>query len=167
MVPSPVDRVEQALEEVRSATTLPGLLSTTCRELITVVDARAAAISRVVGEVLIQVAEKAIDERTLALGHGFLIPDFPLTRTVLDEGSPHAVSILDSHPEPNEADLLRQLELDSLLMLPLVCDEVCWGLAEIYVNGRRFTEDDVALAAPIAEAFGERLAALPAPTSAR
>ncbi|HYY63453.1 MAG TPA: GAF domain-containing protein [Gaiellaceae bacterium] len=166
-MPSPVDRLEQALEEVRSATTLPGLLSTTCRELISVVDAQASAISRVVGEVLIQVAEKALDERTLALGHGFLIPDFPLTRTVLDEGTPHTVSVLDPDPEPNEAGLLRQLELDSLLMLPLVCDAECWGLAEIYVNGRRFTDEDVSVAAPLAEAFGDRLASLPAPTSAR
>jgi GAF domain-containing protein len=166
-MPSPADRVEHALEAIRSATTLPGLLSTTCRELISVVDAHASAVSRVVGEVLIQVAEKTMDERTLALGHGFLIPDFPLTRTVLDEGTPYTVSILDPDPEPNEADLLRQLELDSLLMLPLVCDDECWGLAEVYVNGRRFTDEDVAAATPLAEAFGERLASLPAPTSAR
>jgi GAF domain-containing protein len=166
-MPSPADRLEQALEEVRSAATLPGLLSTTCRELIGVVDAQASAISRVVGEVLIQVAERTLDDRTLALGHGFLIPDFPLTRTVLDEGAPHTVSILDPDPEPSEANLLRQLDLDSLLMLPLVCDQECWGLAEIYVNGRRFTDEDVSLAAPLADAFGERLAALPAPTSAR
>jgi transcriptional regulator with GAF, ATPase, and Fis domain len=159
--------VQQALEAVHSTTTLPGLLSTTCGELIAVVDAQAAAISRVVGEVLIQVAEKTLDERTLALGHGFLIPDFPLTRTVLDDGAPHTVSVLEPDPEPNEADLLRQLDLDSLLMLPLVCDRECWGLAEIYVNGRRFTDEDVAAAVPLAEAFGERLAALPAPTSAR
>jgi GAF domain-containing protein len=166
-MPSPEDRVEQALEAVRSATTLPGLLGTTCRELVTVVDAQASAISRVVGEVLIQVAEKTLDERTLALGHGFLIPDFPLTKAVLDEGVPHTVSVLDPDAEPNEAELLRQLELDSLLMLPLVCEEECWGLAEIYVNGRRFTDEDVTAAAPLGEAFGERLAALPAPTSAR
>jgi GAF domain-containing protein len=166
-MPSPADRLEQALDEVRGASTLPGLLSTTCRELVDVVDAQASAISRVVGEVLIQVAEKTLDERTLALGHGFLIPEFPLTRTVLDEGTPHVVSVLDPDPEPNEADLLRQLGLDSLLMLPLVCERECWGLAEIYVNGRRFTDEDVSVAAPLAEAFGERLAALPAPTSAR
>jgi GAF domain-containing protein len=166
-MPSPEDRLDQALEAVRGATTLPGLLSTTCHELIAVADAQASAISRVVGEVLIQVAEKTEDDRTLALGHGFLIPDFPLTKAVLDDGAPHTVSVLDPDPEPNEADLLRQLELDSLLMLPLVCEGECWGLAEIYVNGRRFTDEDVAVAAPLGEAFGERLAALPAPTSAR
>ena len=167
MSPSPADRVEQALEALRTANTLPRLLSTTCRELVAVVGGEASAISRVVGDVLIQVAEKTLDDRTLALGHGFLIPDFPLTKTVLDEGVPHVVSVLDADAEPNEAELLRQLGLDSLLMLPLVCEGQCWGLAEIYVNDRRFTDEDIAAAQPLAEAFGDLLAALPAPTSAR
>ena len=161
------DRVEQALAAVRASTTLPRLLSTTCSELIAVVDAQASAISRVVGDVLIQVAERTLDETTLALGHGFLIPDFPLTKAVLDEGVPRVVSVLDDDAEPSESDLLRQLGLDSLLMLPLVCEGQCWGLAEIYVNGRRFGEEDIEAAEPLAEAFGERLAVLPAPTSAR
>jgi hypothetical protein len=52
-------------------------------------------------------------------------------------------------------------------MLPLMRPGGGWGLAEIYVNGRRFDSDDVALARPLAEAFGKRLAVLPAPASAR
>jgi hypothetical protein len=52
-------------------------------------------------------------------------------------------------------------------MIPLPSPAGPWGLAEIYVNGRRFDADDVARVGPIAAAFGERLAVLPAPASAR
>jgi hypothetical protein len=52
-------------------------------------------------------------------------------------------------------------------MLPLTASEGAWGLAEIYVNGRRFDDGDVALAEPLAAAFAKRLAALPASASAR
>src|SRR6266704_5658909 len=157
------ERPQQAVEALWGATTLPGLLHTTTRELVEVVDGLACAISRVVGDVLIQVAEYARDGRTLVLGHGYLISDFPLTDSALREGRPQLVSLLDPDPDPREGVLLGELELDSLLMIPLPGPTGPWGLAEIYVNGRRFDEDDVARAAGVAAAFGERLAALPAP----
>jgi hypothetical protein len=50
---------------------------------VEVVDGIACAISRVVGDVLIQVAEHSRDGRTLVLGHGYLISDFPLTDSAL------------------------------------------------------------------------------------
>src|SRR6266536_6707294 len=130
-------------------------------------DGDACAISRVVGDVLIQVAEHARDGRTLVLGHGYLISDFPLTEEALRNGEPHCVSVLDPDPDPREATLLGELSLDSLLMLPLMGPAGGWGLAEIYVNGRPFGADDVARARPLAAAFGERLAVLPSPASAR
>jgi hypothetical protein len=83
------------------------------------------------------------------------------------KGPAHCVSLLDPDADPREASLLKELKLDSLLMLRLMRPGGGWGLAEIYVNGRRFDSDDVALARPLAEAFGKRLAVLPAPASAR
>jgi hypothetical protein len=157
----------RAVGALQSEPTLPGLLHTATREFVEVVDGVACAISRVVGDVLIQVAEHARDGRTLVLGHGYLISDFPLTESALRQDEPHCVSRLDSNADPREAALLAELNLDSLLMLPLIGPAGGWGLAEIYVNGRRFDSDDVARARPLAAAFGERLAALPAPASAR
>ena len=116
---------------------------------------------------LIQVAEHARDGRTLVLGHGYLISDFPLTESALRDGRPQLVSLLDSHPDSREAALLTELRLDSLLMQPLMGFSGPWGLAEIYVNDHRFDENDLARVGPVAAAFGEHLAALPAPTSAR
>lgn len=161
------DRQQHAVTALQSEPSLPGLLQTATREFVEVVDGEACAISRVVGDVLIQVAEHARDGRTLVLGHGYLISDFPLTESALRNDEPHCVSLLDPDADPREASLLNELKLDSLLMLPLMGPGGGWGLAEIYVNGRRFDSDDVARARPLAAAFGERLAVLPAPASAR
>ena len=160
------ERQRRAVEALQGEPTLPGLLHTATREFVEVVDGVACAISRVVGDVLIQVAEHSRDGRTLVLGHGYLISDFPLTESALRQDEPHCVSRLDSNADPREAALLAELDLDSLLMLPLIGPAGAWGLAEIYVNGRRFDSDDVAGARPLAAAFGDRLAALPAPASA-
>jgi hypothetical protein len=167
IIPPVDERQQQAVEALRSETTLPGLLHASTREFVAVVDGLACAISRVVGDVLIQVAEYARDGRTLVLGHGYLISDFPLTDEALRSGEPQCLSLLDPDPDPREATLLSELELDSLLMIPLPSPTGPWGLAEIYVNGRRFETDDLTRVGPVAEAFGERLAALPAPASAR
>lgn len=158
---------QRALEALRAQATLPGLLHAATREFVVVVDGLACAISRVVGDVLIQVAEHARDERTLVLGHGYLISDFPLTEAALRAGEPQTVSLLDADADRREVSLLQELALDSLLMLPLTSADGPWGLAEIYVNGRSFEESDVARAQPLALAFGERLDVLPAPASAR
>jgi hypothetical protein len=156
---------EQAIAAIRAQPTLPALLHTSTRAFVDAVDGVACAISRVVGEVLIQVSEYALDGRTLVLGHGYLIADFPLTKRVLEEFEPTLCSLLDGSCDPSEADLLRELKLDSLLMAPLASGAGVWGLAEVYVNGRSFGEDDVARVRPLAAAFGEQVATLPAPAS--
>jgi hypothetical protein len=157
----------RAVAALRAETSLPGLLHTATREFVGVADGEACAISRVVGDVLIQVAEHARDGRTLVLGHGYLISDFPLTESALRNDEPQLVSVLDPDPDSREATLLGELGFDSLLMLPLMGPAGSWGLAELYLNGRRFDTDDVARARPLAAAFGERLAELPAPASTR
>lgn len=156
---------DRSLAALKEQTTLPGLLHTTTRELVVAVDGVACAISRRVGDVLIQVAEHALDGRTLVLGHGYLITDFPLTQEVLDEEKPKTCSLLDGDCEPGEAELLRELRLDSLLMLPLSGTSGSWGLAEVYVNGRLFTDEDVQRAVPLAGVFGEQLQQMPASAS--
>ena len=161
------DRQQRAVEVLRGETTLPGLLHAATRGFVDVVDGDACAISRVVGQVLIQVAEHARDGRTLVLGHGYLISDFPLTEESLKKDEPHCVSVRDTDADPREAALLNELGFESLLMLPLLAPDGPWGLAEIYVNGRQFGHDDVAAARPLARAFGERLVELPAAASTR
>jgi hypothetical protein len=159
------NREERAIALLREQETLPALLHTATRAFVDAVDGVACAISRVVGDVLIQVSEYALDARTLVLGHGYLISDFPLTKRVLEDGDPAVCSLLDGDCDPAEADLLRELQLDSLVMAPLASDAIVWGLSETYVNGRAFAADEVALIQRLSAAFGEQVVRLPAPAS--
>jgi hypothetical protein len=156
---------ERAVQAVRSTTTLPDLLRTAARQFVEVADAEACAISRVVGDVLIEVFEFSLDDRTLVLGHGYLISDFPLTKEALEEDKPRAASLLDPNTDPSEANLLRELKFDSLLMVPLTCDGDPWGLAEIYVNGREFSPEEVTRVHELAQAVCAKIEELPVPGS--
>ena len=124
---------------VTPANVLVGL----CEELVRAVGGCACAVSRVIGELLVQVAEDAGPRRTLQLGAGYMIPDYPLTCDVLRDRLPRAVSLLDHEPDPGEVAVLEDLGFESVLMLPLVLDGVAWGLVELYgAAGRRFAPED-------------------------
>jgi GAF domain-containing protein len=124
------------------------LLRTTCRELVGLLGAEGCLISRVIGELLIEVAAYAPGRKDLTLGHGYLIPDYPLTQKVLELREPRTVSLQDHAADPSEAALLRELGYESLLMLPLVSGGECWGLVELYGGaGRSFGDEDARRAA--------------------
>jgi len=135
-------------------------LQATCRELVELLGADGCTLSRLLGDLLIEVAEYSPSGKRLQLGHGYLVSDFPLTREVLEQRESRTVSVHDDKSEPNEAALLRELGFDSLLMLPLEAAGEAWGLIEIYACGeRRFGEEDARLARPVLEVTGSLLAA--------
>jgi GAF domain-containing protein len=129
-----------------------------CRTLCSTLDASGCVISRVVGDLLVDLVEFTPDGRRLQLGHGYLISDYPLTREVLELREPRAVSVHDDDPEPNEAKLLEELGFESLLMLPLVVGDELWALVEIYRSGdESFGDDDVAAVEPLLASAGDAL----------
>jgi GAF domain-containing protein len=135
------------------------LLRELCRELVEELGASACAISRVLGELLVQVAEHTTDERTLVVGAGYLIPDYPLTARVLEDGEPVALSLADPDPDPDEAALLAELGYESLLMLRLSVGGSPWALVEVYGDGgRRFDDGDVEKAGRVVAAAEQALA---------
>jgi GAF domain-containing protein len=135
-----------------------GLLQDLCRDLCSKLDASGCVISRVVGDLLVDLVEFTPDGRRLQLGHGYLISDYPLTREVLELREARAVSLHDDDPEPNEARLLDELGFESLLMLPLVVGDELWALVEVYRSGETsFSEEDVAAAEPVLAAAGSAL----------
>jgi GAF domain-containing protein len=151
-------------ESVRRATaaldreqTVRGLLDTACRELVETLNAGACAISRVVGDLLIALAEHSRGQDPLELGHEYLISDYPLTLEVVQCGEARAVSLLEESPEPNEAELLEKIGFESLLMVCLPAAGGCWGLVEVYADGHSFDEQQAVIAEKIAAAAGRRL----------
>jgi GAF domain-containing protein len=154
MTDGAVERVAAALGREQ---TVRGLLDTAARELVSTLDASACLISRVVGDLLVSLVEFSRDDRQLGLGHEYLIPDYPLTKEVVDRGQPRAVSLLEDRPEPREAKLLEELGFESLLMTCLPSNGQCWGLVEIYLDARRFDEGAAATAKEIALLTGRQL----------
>ncbi|MGB2875300.1 MAG: GAF domain-containing protein [Gaiellaceae bacterium] len=153
----PNESVERAAAALGRETTIRGLLHTACQELVNTLGASACAISRVVGDLLVGLAEFSRDDRRLALEHEYLISDFPLTQEVIVRGQARAVSLLETAPEPNEAALLEKLGYSSLLMVCLPAGGECWGLVEVYADATHFDERQTAAAEEIADVAGRQL----------
>jgi GAF domain-containing protein len=126
---------------------LRDVLSTMADDLVSKLEADASAISRVIGDVLIIVAERTRDGETLQQGQGYLVPDFPQTAEVLRTGEPRSLTLDDDDLDPAEAVVLQSYGFGALLMLPLELDGRAWGLVEVYrKEPRAFTEEDIRVA---------------------
>ena len=150
------ETIERAAAALEQEETVRGLLATACRELVETFDAQACVVSRVVGDLLILLTEFSTDEGQ-DLGHEYLISDYPLTAETIALGEPRTVSLLEDSPEPMEASLLRRLGFESLLMVCLPANGGCWGLVEIYANGKSFDESQGAVAGEISALIGRQL----------
>ncbi len=84
-----------------------GLLTSLCRELVASPGGDGCLASRVIGDVLIGVADYAPDGRTLQLGHGYLVSAYPETKLVLESRQPRCLSLADDDVDPGEAAILR------------------------------------------------------------
>ncbi len=116
-------------------------------ELVAELEGDACAISRVIGDVLILVAERVHDDATLQLGQGYLVSDFPETAAVIATRVPRTLTLDDPEVDDREAAILRALGFGSLLMLPLDISGDPWGLVEVYRQSTRpFTSHDVSRA---------------------
>jgi hypothetical protein len=67
------DAFEQSSAAMEAETTIRGLLDTACREGVELLDATACAISRVIGDLLVGLAEHTTSGRPLAHGHESLL----------------------------------------------------------------------------------------------
>ena len=115
--------------------------------LVEQLDADACAISRVIGDVLILVAECARDGNGLQQGQGYLVSDFPQTAEVLQTRQPRGLTLDDADLDSAEALILREHGFGALVMLPLDLNGIAWGLVEVYrVERRPFTEAEIRLA---------------------
>jgi putative nucleotidyltransferase with HDIG domain len=145
-------RISDALERLGHETSPTALLRAMARELHTVLGATACVISRCEGdgERLREVAASWADRketRSSFADYVYLLDDYPLTRVVLESGEPRALSLGDAGVEPTEAFVLRELGMDSVVMLPLPHEGAAWGLVEVYdVGARRFTPADITVA---------------------
>jgi transcriptional regulator with GAF, ATPase, and Fis domain len=162
-VPSDHLAVERATTGLGSEESVPSLLSATARELVDLLDVAACTISRVIGDLLVDLVQHRKTGQPARIGHGYLISDYPLTREVLERVEPRTVFVADAHADPAEVRLLREMDFDALLMAALDVDGHVWGLVEVYGDaGRRFEEEDVSVTVEVTRAAAVRLKQLEA-----
>lgn len=152
-----------AAEQLRGAGSVAELLGLTAEAMVELLDAPACTISRVIGDLLVDLVQHQRAGKPDRLGHGYLISDFPLTRAVIETRQPETVYAGDSDADEAETTLLAELGFDSLLMLAIETGNEAWGLVEVYGNGRRFEPRDVELAQALTAEAGEVLGRLARP----
>jgi GAF domain-containing protein len=151
----------KAIGRLEEETSAPNVLRTTARTVVEVLDVAACTISRVIGDLLVDLVQHRRAGRPSRLGHGYLISDYPVTREVLERIEPRVVLVSDPNADREEVKLLREMDFDGLLMAALEVDGSVWGLVEVYADGgRMFDDDDVRVTTEIARAAAKRLAAL-------
>jgi GAF domain-containing protein len=157
-------RLAAATERLRAEKSVAGLLGATARTFVEILEAPACTISRVIGDLLVDLIQHRRAGKPDRLGHGYLISDYPLTRAVIEEREPRTVFREDPDADPSEVRLLQELGFDSLLMVAIESEHDAWGLVEIYgEQGRRFTDEEVALARKLAGQVSEALGHLERP----
>jgi GAF domain-containing protein len=150
--------VPAAAERLRAEPTVAGLLRASAQTFAELLDARACTISRVIGDLLVDLVQHNESPNPARLGHGYLISDYPLTRAVVERNEPQTVFVEDADADANEVALLRELGYDALLMVALEGIDTPWGLVEVYDDkGRRFADDDVQVARGLAREVGRLL----------
>ena len=156
---NPPSSVEQALERLTAAATVPALLSATAQELVELLGAERCAISRAVGDLLVEVTAYQATGSTPQLDL-YLASDYPLTQEVLATGQPRLVSRDAEGADPDEAELLHRLGFSELLMLALSSNGARWGLVEVYASERAFGQDDIEAAQALVAGAEGRLGSL-------
>jgi GAF domain-containing protein len=149
-----------ALERIEAETSVSRVLHVACGELVELFDATFASVSRVIGDLLVELSgyRRSGEPHPLEL---FLVTDYPLTQEVIDGGEPRVVRRSDPGADPAEAALLERLGFDTLLMLPLRSHGQSWGLVEVYCDDdRAFADNEIAGARELVDRVGEVVAVL-------
>jgi GAF domain-containing protein len=134
------------------------LLDETNRELVERLPADASSVSRVVGDLILLVSERAPEGRTLHMGQGYLVSDYPATKSVLATGVPYTMTVAGANADPAEARLLGELGFAALLLARLVIGGAAWGLVEVYrTEPIPFEADAVRIAGEILTRTSQRV----------
>jgi putative nucleotidyltransferase with HDIG domain len=108
------------------------MLRVASRELTQLLDAEACLISQLEEGLLREVADHARSERQVARGLSYYLADYPATAAVLESRIPSSISAADAAADPAELFVLREMEMQAVLLVPLVVAGRSWGLIEVY-----------------------------------
>jgi putative nucleotidyltransferase with HDIG domain len=136
------------------------MLRVASRELTRLLNAEACLVSRLEDGLLRELADYSRSGREVARGLSYYLTDYPATAAVLESRTPHAISATDGGADPAELFVLREMEMQSVLLVPLVVESRPWGLIEVYDSRpRAFAAADRYLAELAATQMAGKLAA--------
>jgi diguanylate cyclase (GGDEF)-like protein len=148
--------------------TVEGVLERLSKAIAFVVGATATNISKVDGPRLTDTAKHALRNVDLGEDVAYVISEFPVTERVLETLTTKSISFLDDDLDRAEAFVLRALQMNSALLVPIVVDGVAWGLVEIYdMRLRRYDADETAVATFLVGQAARRIEALGASSGSR
>ena len=108
------------------------MLKVASRELTRLLNAEACLISQLEGGLLREIADYARTDRQVARGLSYYLADYPATEAVLESRVPSAISTNDPGADPAEIFVLREMEMQAVLIVPLIAGNDPWGLIEVY-----------------------------------
>jgi putative nucleotidyltransferase with HDIG domain len=108
------------------------MLRVAARELTLMLNAEACLVSQVEGSLLKEVADYSSADQQVARGLSYYLADYPTTAAVLESGVPCSISADDTGADPAELFVLREMEMQAVLLIPVLVESQTWGLIEIY-----------------------------------
>jgi putative nucleotidyltransferase with HDIG domain len=108
------------------------MLRIASRHLTMLLNAKACLVSQVEDGLLREVADYALTNRQVARGLSYYLTDYPTTAAVLMTGKPCSVSAEDPDADSTELFVLREMDMQAVLLVPVVVEGRSWGLIEIY-----------------------------------
>ena len=129
----PLSRLVSFSRAIAAEQVLQRMLRVATRELTRMLNAEACLVSRLEGGLLREVADYSSSEKSqVARGLSYYLADYPTTAAVLDSGLPSSISADDAGADPAELFVLREMEMQSVLIIPLIIETATWGLIEVY-----------------------------------
>jgi putative nucleotidyltransferase with HDIG domain len=108
------------------------MLRVASREVTLMLNCEACLVSQLEDGLLREVADYSSTDRQVARGLSYYLADYPTTAQVLESGVPCSISADDQAADPAELFVLKEMEMQSVLIVPLAIEARMWGLIEIY-----------------------------------
>ena len=128
----PLSRLVSFSRAIAAEQVMQRMLRVATRELTLMLNAEACLVSQVEDGLLREVADYSSSERQVARGLSYYLADYPTTASVLESGLPCSISADDVGADPAELFVLKEMEMQSVLIVPLTVETLNWGLIEVY-----------------------------------
>jgi len=133
----PLSRLVSLSRAIAAEQVSQRMLRVASRELTLLLNAEACLVSQLEGGLLREVADYARSGRQVARGLSYYLADYPATEAVLESRVPCSISADDPGADSAEVFVLREMEMQAVLLVPVVVEKRPWGLIEVYDSRTR------------------------------